>query len=210
MLDYLFAHLDLVGERTVRHLQVTAIAVVIAVMIGVPLGILVARWRRLEPLVLGVTGLLYTIPSLALFAFLLPLLGLGEKPTIVALILYSQLAIVRNTMVGIVGVDRAVIEAAHGMGMQRNQILRMVQLPLALPLIMAGIRTATVMDIGVATIAAFIGAGGLGVFIFQGISRLYPEMIVAGALPVAVLALLADFVLGIVERVVRPRGVGRA
>ncbi len=209
MLDYLFAHLDLVLERSVQHLQVTAIAVIVAVSIGVPLGIAVARWRRLEPFVLGTASLLYTIPSLALFAFLLPFLGLGEKPTIIALILYSQLAIVRNTMVGINGVDRAVVEAAHGMGMQRNQILTMVQLPLALPLIMAGIRTITVMGIGVATIAAFIGAGGLGVFIFQGISRLYPEMIIAGALPVALLALAADFALSLVERVVRPRGVGR-
>ena len=167
---YLLSHFDQVLELTLQHIQVTLVAVILAVAIGVPLGILIARWRRLDSLVLGVAGLLYTIPSLALFAFLLPFLGLGVKPTILALILYSQLAIVRNTAVGINNVDRAIIEAATGMGMTHQQILRKVELPLALPVIMAGVRTVTVMDIGVATIAAYIGAGGLGVHLFRGIN----------------------------------------
>ncbi len=208
-MGYIFSHLDQVLDLTLQHIQITAVAVILAVAIGVPLGILITRWRRLYPIVLSVSGLLYTIPSLALFAFLLPFLGLGVMPTILALVLYSQLAIVRNTAVGIDGVDHAIIEAATGMGMTRQQILRRVQFPLALPVIMAGIRTITVMDIGVATIAAYIGAGGLGVLIFRGITSVYPEMIIAGALPVAILALFADLVLDRLGLVLKPKGVGQ-
>ncbi len=207
MLDYIFAHPNEILELTRQHLQITAVAVILSILIGVPLGILVARTRSLQPAILGTASLLYTIPSLALFAFLIPFLGLGDKSTILALILYSQLTIIRNTVVGIQGVSPGIIESATGMGMTRAQILTKVQLPLAVPLIMAGVRTVTVMDIGIATIAAFIGAGGLGVLIYNGIARLYPEMIVAGALPVAVLALLADFILHRVEDFLRPRGL---
>ncbi len=205
-MNYIFAHMGQMVELTVQHLRTTLIAVGLAVALGVPLGILITRWRWLYSPVLAVTGVLYTIPSLALFAFLLPMLGLGVRPTIVALVLYSQLAIVRNTAVGINNVDRAIIEAATGMGMTNAQILRMVELPLALPVIMAGVRTVTVMDIGVATIAAYIGAGGLGVLIFQGITSVYPDKILAGALPVALLALLADYLLARLERALTPGG----
>ncbi|MCL4371331.1 MAG: ABC transporter permease [Chloroflexi bacterium] len=208
-MGYILSHADQVLVLTMEHLQVTAVAVILAVVVGVPLGILVTRLRWLYPLVLGTAGVLYTIPSLALFAFLIPFLGLGVKPTILALILYSQLSIVRNTAVGINTVDRAIVEAARGMGMTNGQILRMVQLPLALPIVMAGVRTITVMDIGVATIAAYIGAGGLGVLIFRGIASLYPEQIIAGAAPVALLAVLADYLLARMESALRPKGVGR-
>lgn len=208
-MGYMLSHADQVLVLTMEHLQVTVVAVILAVSVGMPLGILVTRWRWLYPLVLGTAGVLYTIPSLALFAFLIPFLGLGVKPTILALILYSQLSIVRNTAVGIDSVDRAIVEAARGMGMTNRQILRMVQLPLALPVVMAGVRTITVMDIGIATIAAYIGAGGLGVLIFRGIASLHPEQIIAGAVPVALLAVLADHLLSRLERALRPRGVGR-
>lgn len=208
-MGYILSHADQVLILTMEHLQVTAVAVILAVAVGVPLGILVTRLRWLYPLVLGTAGVLYTIPSLALFAFLIPFLGLGVKPTILALILYSQLSIVRNTAVGINTVDRAIVESARGMGMTDGQILRMVQLPLALPIVMAGVRTITVMDIGVATIAAYIGAGGLGVLIFRGIASLHPEQIIAGAVPVALLAVLADYLLARLESALRPKGVGR-
>jgi osmoprotectant transport system permease protein len=207
-MSYILSHADQVLVLTMEHLQVTVVAVLLAVAIGVPLGILVTRLRWLHPPVLGAAGVLYTIPSLALFAFFIPFLGLGVKPTIIALVLYSQLAIIRNTAVGINTVDRAIVEAAQGMGMTNRQILRMVQLPLALPIVMAGVRTVTVMSIGVATIAAYIGAGGLGVLIFRGIASLYPEQIIAGAVPVALLAILADHLLARLETALRPRGAG--
>ncbi len=145
------------------------IAVSISTIIGVVVGILITRYKRAAAPVIGVAGIIYTIPSLALFGMLIPFTGIGMKPALIALILYSQLALVRNTFVGIINIDPAIREAGKGMGMSPWQFLRMVELPMAFPVIMAGIRTAAVMNIGTATIAAYIGAGGLGWLIFGGL-----------------------------------------
>jgi osmoprotectant transport system permease protein len=179
----------------------------IAIAIGIPLGILITRIKRLEGPVLGIAGILQTIPSLALLGFMIPLFGIGIKTAVAALFLYSLLPIIRNTFTGIKDVDKSTIEAARGMGMTSFQILFKVQLPLALSVIMAGIRTATVINVGTATLAAFIGGGGLGDFIFIGISRNIDALVLIGAFPAALLALLFDWMLGIVERATTPRGV---
>jgi osmoprotectant transport system permease protein len=187
---------------TSEHLFLVAIAMLIAVVVGVPLGILITRragWRR--P-VLGVASVMQTVPSLALFGFLipLPLLGIGQPTAIVALVVYALLPILRNTLAGILGVDAAVRESAVAMGMTPSQILRQVELPLAARTILAGIRVATVATIGTATIAAAIGAGGLGDLIFRGVASLDSVLILAGAVPAAIIALLSDGGLGWIER----------
>lgn len=195
-------------DQTVEHMALTFIALAIAVLIGVPLSILCTRYRKLANPVLGVVGVIQTIPSIALLGFMLPLLGIGAVPAIVALFLYALLPIVRNTYAGIDEVDPAVVEAARGMGMTGGQILRKVELPLAVPVIFAGIRTATVINVGVATLCALIGAGGLGEYIFRGIALNNGVMIMAGALPAALLAILFDNLLGLIEknikRILRP------
>jgi len=191
--------LGLLGE----HLFLVVISTVVAVAIGVPLGILLSRrpgWRR--P-ILGFANVCQTIPSLALFGFLIPLPfigGVGARTAIVALVVYALLPIVRNTYTGIANVDPAVREAGRGMGMTDRELLVMVELPLAAGVIFSGIRVATVIGVGVATIAAAVGAGGLGVYIFRGVSVVDDTLILAGALPAALLALAADGLLGLVER----------
>lgn len=189
---YLFEHPDRVLELTGQHVRIVSISVLLATLLGVPLGILVTRLRWLEGPVISTTGVFYTVPSLALFAVLIPYTGLGASTAIVALVLYSLLAIVRNTVAGIDGVPPATLDAACGMGMTGRQRLLLVELPLALPVILAGVRLATVANIGIATIAAAIGAGGLGRLIFDGIGRLDSDRIVAGALVASLLALIAD------------------
>jgi osmoprotectant transport system permease protein len=174
-----------------------------AILIGVPLGMVIVERRAFRTLALGIANILQTIPSLALFGFLIPIPfigGIGRRTAIVALVLYALLPIIRNTYVGLTGIDPAVLEAAEAMGMTNAQILWRVRLPLALGVILAGIRTATVITIGVATIAAAIGAGGLGTFIFRGVAMVSDAVILAGAIPAALLALLADFLLGFLER----------
>ncbi|MDX1618638.1 MAG: ABC transporter permease/substrate-binding protein [Balneolaceae bacterium] len=190
-------------EQTGEHIALTFIALAIAVAVGLPLSIYLTRNRPIAGPVLGAVGVIQTIPSIALLGFLLPLLGIGATPAIVALFLYALLPIVRNTYAGIDEVDPSVVEAARGMGMTGGQILRKVELPLAVPVIFAGIRTATVINVGVATLCALIGAGGLGEYIFRGISLNNVEMILAGAFPAAALALLFDSFLGFIERNIR-------
>ena len=186
-----------------QHVLLVLVSTTIAVAIGLPLGILLTRrpsWRR--P-VLGLANVFQTIPSLALFGFLIPLPllgGIGARTAIVALVVYALLPIVRNTYTGIAGVDPAVREAGRGMGMTDGELLRLVELPLAASVILAGIRVATVVGVGTATIAAAIGAGGLGVYIFRGVAVVDDRLILAGALPAALLALAADGLLGLVER----------
>jgi osmoprotectant transport system permease protein len=192
---------DKLLEQTLTHIGLTFIAVLIAVSIGVPLGILISRHKRLAVPVLGGAGVMQTIPSIALLGFMIPFLGIGAKPAIAALLLYALLPIVRNTYTGITGVDDTIRDAAKGMGMTDAQLLLKVELPLAQPVILAGIRIATVISIGVATLAAYIGAGGLGEFIFGGISLNNTNMLLAGAIPAAALALLADFLLSRLQRV---------
>lgn len=190
---YLRDHPDRVWALLEQHLRLVGYSVLIAIAIGVPLGILVTRVRWLAPIVLNLTGTLYTVPSLALFAILIPYTGLGVRTATIALVMYSLLAIVRNTAAGIDGVLPATLDAARGMGMTGGQRLLMVELPLALPVILVGVRIATVAAVGIATIAATVGAGGLGRLIFDGMRTLDTDRIVAGALVASALALLADW-----------------
>jgi len=189
--------------ETLNHLALVTIAMVIAILIGVPLGMALVRRRALRAAALGIANVFQTIPSLALFGFLIPIPligGIGRRTAIVALVVYALLPILRNTYVGLAGVDPAVLEAAEAMGMTDRQILWRVRLPLSLSVILAGIRTATVITVGVATIAAAIGAGGLGSFIFRGVALVSNAVILAGAIPAALLALSADLALGWAER----------
>jgi osmoprotectant transport system permease protein len=188
-------------DQLLAHIGLTFISLLIAVAIGVPLGIFISKRKKFSAPVLGFTGILQTIPSIALLGFMIPLLGIGPKPAIVALFLYALLPIVRNTFTGITGVDTAVRDAARGMGMSAWQVLTKVELPLALPVILAGIRTATVINVGVATLAAYIAAGGLGEFIFGGIALNNTNMILAGAIPAALLAIFFDFILSKVQKI---------
>ncbi|MFC1639774.1 ABC transporter permease [Gemmatimonadota bacterium] len=200
--DYLVDNRVDVLYRTLQHLGLVIASVGIAIVVGVPLGILITRKKKLRGPVLGITNVVQTIPSLALFGFLLavPFIGLGARNAIIALVAYSLLPIVRNTYAGIDGVDPAVRDAAIGLGMTDWQLLKMVEFPLAMPVFLAGIRVAAVIGVGIATIAAAIGAGGLGVFIFRGLAMVDNGVILAGAVPAAVLALLVDGGLHLLER----------
>ncbi len=192
-----------IASLTLQHVLLVAAATAIAAAIGIPLGVALARRPRLARPVLAATNVIQTIPSLALFGFLIPvpfLGGIGARTAIVALTLYSLLPILRNTHAGIVSVDPAVSEAATGLGMTARQKLLSVELPLALPVVLAGLRIAVVVGVGLATIAAAIGAGGLGVLIFRGVATVDHRLILAGAIPAALLALVLDFALGLIER----------
>jgi osmoprotectant transport system permease protein len=196
-------HRTEIAEATLSHLSLVVIAMLIAVAIGVPLGMFVVQRPALRSLTLGIASVFQTIPSLALFGFLIPIPfigGIGRRTAIVALVLYALLPILRNTYTGLTSVDPAVLQAAEAMGMTDRQILWRVRFPLARPFILAGVRTATIITIGVATIAAAIGAGGLGTFIFRGVAMVSDAVILAGAIPAALLAILADILLGWLER----------
>jgi osmoprotectant transport system permease protein len=191
---------------TLEHLQLVLIAMVLAVAIGVPVGMLIVYYKVFRALALGIASIFQTIPSLALFGFLIPIPfigGIGKRTAIVALVLYALLPILRNTYVGLTGIDPAILDSAEAMGMKQNQIMFRVRFPLALSVILAGIRTATIITIGVATIAAAIGAGGLGTFIFRGVALVNDALLLAGAIPAALLAILADVLLGLLERRLR-------
>src|SRR6266403_3326623 len=186
-----------------QHIVLVAISIAVAVVIGVPTGILVTRWQSLRGPVLGLANVMQTIPSLALFGFLIPLPfigGIGARTALVALVLYALLPIIRNTVTGILGVEPSVREAAVAMGMTDTQVLWQVELPLAMGVIVTGIRVATVISVGVATIAAAVGAGGLGVYIFRGLRQYENNLLLAGAVTAALMALIADFGLGLLER----------
>jgi len=192
---------------TGQHIQLSLIAVAIAIVVGVPLGILVTRIPSISSFVIGLANAVQAVPSLALLGFLVPFLGIGSTPSIVMIVLYSLLPIIKNTYTGLSNVDNALLEAGRGMGMTNSQLMTMVQLPLALPVIMAGIRISAVTAIGLTTLAALIGAGGLGQMIYRGISMVNNRMIVAGAVPAMVLALLLDFALFLLEKGVTPKGL---
>ena len=196
--------LTLTGE----HVWLVGISMLLASAIGLPLGMLLTRWPAGRRPILGGANVIQTVPSLALFGFLLPMPWLGaraDRLAIAALTLYALLPIIRNTYTGITGVDPAVREAARGMGMTDRQLLFYVELPLAWGVILAGVRVATVISVGIATIAAAIGAGGLGEFIFRGLAMVNNQLILAGAIPAALLALTADFILGRLEGRLRAR-----
>jgi osmoprotectant transport system permease protein len=195
-------------ELTLEHLWLVGWSTLFAALIGIPLGILIAHRRRLNKPVLASANIIQTIPSLALFGFLLPVPWLGERVdrlAILALTLYALLPIIRNTYDGICGVDSAVLEAGRGMGLTESQLLFKVELPLAVSGILSGVRIAVVISVGLATIAAAIGAGGLGEFIFRGLAMVDNRVILAGAIPAAALALLADFGVGWIEKRLRAR-----
>jgi osmoprotectant transport system permease protein len=202
-LHFMMANRQQVLDLTLEHITLAGVATILAAVVGIPLGILITRIPQLSKPVLGSVNIIQTIPSLALFGFLLPAPWIGERAgrlAILALALYGLLPLVRNTYAGIQGVDPAVVEAARAMGLTDRQLLFQVELPLASGVIVAGVRIATVTSIGVATIAAAIGAGGLGEFIFRGLAMVNNDVILAGAVPAALLALVADFALGRLEQ----------
>lgn len=195
------------GEQTIQHINLSLSAVALAVLFALPLGILLSRSPRVAQPIMTVVGLLQTLPSVALLAFMIPLLGIGDRPALVALFLYALMPILRSTYTGLRGVDEAAKEAGRGMGMTPLQMLIMVEMPLAFRVIMSGVRVSTVLIIGWATLAAFIGGGGLGQMIMTGFAVMSSGYILAGGIPVTLMALLADFLLGRLERMVTPRGL---
>src|ERR1700758_1128416 len=208
LLRFFVQHQSQVLELTGEHLWLVGWSTLFAMLIGIPLGILISHRTQLGRPVLTAANIIQTIPGIALFGFLLPVPWLGERAerlAILALTLYALLPIIRNTYDGIRGVDLAVVEAGRGMGLTESQLLFQVELPLALSVIISGVRIAVVISVGLATIAAFIGAGGLGEFIFRGVAMVDNRVILAGAIPAAILALLADFGGGLLERLLKPR-----
>ena len=198
--------LDKVGE----HLYLAGFAVLLACAVGIPVGFLITNNKKVASIVVGIANTIQTIPSLALFAFAISVFGIGADNAIFALFLYALLPIIKNTLIGRRNVSPTMIEAARGMGMSRTQIMFRVQIPLAISVIMGGVRIATVTAIGIATIATLIGAGGLGQLIYQGIGMMNYEMIFAGAICSAALALLADFLLGLIEKKLTSKGLSKS
>ena len=202
-LHFISTNRQQVIELTMEHITLAGVSTLIAALIGIPLGIVITRIPSLSKAVIGIANIIQTIPSLALFGFLIPAPWIGERAerlAILALALYGLLPLIRNTYAGIKGVDPGVVEAGRAMGLTDRQLLFQVELPLASGVIVAGVRIAAVLSIGLATIAAAIGAGGLGEFIFRGLAMVNNQVILAGAVPAALLALAADFLLGILER----------
>jgi osmoprotectant transport system permease protein len=215
VIHYIAGNFPLILQLTWQHVTIVGVAVGAAILIGVPLGIAITQNQRAADIVLYIAGIIMTIPSIALFGVMIPILslinqGIGYLPAVIAVFLYSQLPIVRNTYTAIKSVDPALREAARGMGMTSWQRLRRVEIPIALPIIMAGIRIAVVINIGIAAIAAYIGAGGLGVMIRAGISQTDSRQLLAGALAVSILAVIADYGLLALQRYLTPRGVRAA
>ncbi|AFM20830.1 ABC-type proline/glycine betaine transport system, permease component [Acetomicrobium mobile DSM 13181] len=209
-ISFMLERQDQIMELTAQHVYLTFIAVIFAILVAVPLGIFITRFERAAGVVVGIANAVQALPSLALLGFLIPVLGIGSKPSIVMIFLYSLLPIIKNTYTGLANVDRAILEAGRGMGMTNWQLMRMVQLPLALPVIMAGIRISAVTAVGLTTIAALIGAGGLGQLIYRGISMVNNKMIITGAVPAMVLTLVVDYILNILERAVTPKGIKKS
>ena len=213
--DYIVANWPLIVSRTGEHVSIVGVAVGLAILTGVPIGIAIGQNRRAADAVLYLASIVVTIPSIALFGVMIPVLsligqGIGYLPAVVAVLLYSQLPIIRNTHAALANLDPALREAARGMGLSRLQRLREVELPLAVPVIMSGVRTAVVMNIGVTAIAAYIGAGGLGAFIARGISQTDPRQLVTGALAVSLLAIAADLALLALQRRLTSPGLREA
>jgi osmoprotectant transport system permease protein len=207
MFEFMLTHGPEILKNTTQHITLSLSSVLLACLVGIPLGFFIVGRKRLSSIVLGIANIIQTIPSLAMFAFALPLFGIGIKPAIFALFLYALLPILKNTLLGIRSVDPAIIKAAKGMGMSKTQIMFMVEVPLSISIIMGGIRIATVTSIGVTTIATLIAAGGLGDFIYQGLSTYNQPMILTGAILSALLALIADFFLGRLEKRLTSNGL---
>ena len=199
-LDYLREQPDRVLELAVEHLELSATALLIAILVALPLGILISRLPALSVPVLGALDVLYTVPTLALLSFLIPTIGIGREPAVLVLAAYAQLALVRNIAAALRGVDPALLEAARGMGMTGRQVLLKVRLPLAAPILLAGVRIAAVSIISLASVTAWINAGGLGTLLFDGITRDYPSMILAGTIAIVGIALAVDALFRVLER----------
>nr|WP_151705621.1 ABC transporter permease [Nitrincola alkalilacustris] len=212
IINFLMQNIDLLLKLTLEHISLVAVAVGLATLTGVPIGIAITQNEQAARVVLYIASIIITIPSIALFGIMIPVLsiighGIGYLPAVIAVLLYSQLPIIRNTYTAINNVSPALREAARGIGMSPLQRLRMVEIPLAIPVIMAGVRTAVVMNIGVMAIAAYIGAGGLGVLISRGISQSDPRQLIVGAIAVSILAIIADYALLWLQRRLTPRGI---
>ncbi len=215
MIEFLRNVLNLYRDRseffirlTMEHIYLSFVAIVFIAVIGITIGITIAKYRRLAEPVLSVVNFIYTIPSIALFGILVAITGIGNRSALIALVVYGMLPMIRNTYVAISEIDDLIIESAIGMGTTGKQLLLRIQLPLALPVIIAGFRIMVVMTIALGGIASFIGAGGLGVAIWRGITTSFPEMTVAGSLLVALLAIVVDLVLGILEKIARKKVLG--
>ncbi len=211
-IGFVAENIDFILALTVEHISIVGVAVGAAILTGVPIGIAITQNQRAAEIVIYIASIIITIPSIALFGLMIPLLstigqGIGYLPAVLAILLYSQLPIIRNTYTAITNVDPALREAARGMGMTSQQRLRRVEIPLAIPVIMGGVRTAVVMNIGVAAIAAYIGAGGLGVLISRGITQTDVRQLIAGAVAVSLLAIIADYFLLWVQNRLTPKGI---
>ena len=211
-LAFILANLPAIGERTLQHLSIVGVAVGLGILTGVPIGIAITQSKRAADAVLYVAAIIMTIPSIALFGLMIPILakigqGIGYLPAVIAVLLYSQLPIIRNTYTAISNVDPALREAAQGMGMSALQRLWQVELPIAVPIIMAGVRVAVVINIGITAIATYIGAGGLGAFISRGISQTDSRQLITGALAVSLLAITADYLLLALQMKLTPKGL---
>lgn len=194
-------------EKTWEHISISLLSLLAAIIVAVPLGIVLTKSDKLAKIVLSITSVLQTVPSLAILAMMIPFFGIGTVPAVIALFLYVLLPILNNTYLGIQSVNKDAREAGRAMGMTQNQLLRMVELPLAVPVIMSGIRLSAVYAISWATLASYIGAGGLGDFIFNGLNLYQPKLIIVGAVVVTLLALVTDFVLAYIEKITTPRGL---
>ncbi|MBU3191914.1 ABC transporter permease subunit [Clostridium bowmanii] len=208
--DFVVSRQSEIINLTLQHIELTVFAVVLAIIVGIPLGILISRYKKMSGPVIGFANLIQAVPSLALLGFLIPILGIGSTPAILMVFLYSLLPIIKNTYTGLMNINPDVIESSKGMGMTNKQVLKLVQLPLAFPVIMTGIRISAVTAVGLMTIAAFIGAGGLGYMVFSGVQTVDNNMILAGAIPACLLALLMDSVVEKIERGVTPPGIRKA
>ncbi|MED3691066.1 ABC transporter permease [Peribacillus butanolivorans] len=207
LLDFLQTNWLELLYKAWEHLYISMIAVFLGILVAVPLGILLTRMKKSASIIIGIANIMQTLPSLAVLAFFIPILGVGKTPAIIALFFYSVLPILRNTYTGIKGVNKNLLESGRGIGMTSWERIRLVEFPLALSVIMAGIRTASVYLIGWATLASFIGGGGLGDYIFIGLNLYQTEYIIAGAVPVIIMAILVDYVFSIIERKVVPKGL---
>ena len=194
-------------SKTIEHFYISMIALLIAIVVAVPLGILLSKMKRTANVVLTIAGVLQTIPTLAALAIMIPIFGVGKTPAIVALFIYVLLPILNNTVLGVQNIDRNVIQAGQSMGMTKMQLMRDVELPLALPLIISGIRLSSVYVISWTTLASYVGAGGLGDLVFNGLNLYQPPMIISAAILVTLLALVIDFILSLVEKWVVPKGL---
>ena len=193
--------------KTWQQIYISAISLALGIIVAIPLSIILMKFPRVAKIVIAIASMLQTIPALALLAMMIPFFGVGRLPAIIALFLYSLMPILRNTYVGLTGVNQDTIDSARGLGMTNMQLILKVDIPLAMPVIMAGIRHSAIYDIACATLASYIGAGGLGDFIFNGLSLYQTDLIFGGTIPVIILALLTDYLLGKLERKLTPKGI---